>query len=85
MATIAFEQQKTQSGGDIRRQDMPFISNRMNSSRLGGLVMYPIPRLEDLAVQVSYAYTLAGRNVGRSSTVTTGLSYTLHFLGRTTR
>ncbi len=30
---ISFSQQITLGGGDIRRQDMPFVSNRMNSSR----------------------------------------------------
>jgi hypothetical protein len=32
---ITFSQQTTLGGGDIRRQDMPFVSNRMNLSRIG--------------------------------------------------
>jgi hypothetical protein len=78
----AFSQQRVQGGGDIRRQDMPFVSNRMNFSRLGGLVMAPVPKLRDLAFQFSYAYTIEGRNVGQSTTMTAGLSYRFHFLGR---
>ena len=45
MAELSFAQQRTQGGGDIRRQDMPFVSNRMDFSKLGGMVMYPIPKL----------------------------------------
>ena len=41
MTTGSFSQQRTQGGGDIRRQDMPFVSNRMNFSKVGGMVMFP--------------------------------------------
>jgi len=79
---LAFSQQRTLGGGDIRRQDMPFVSNRMNFSRIGGMVSVPIPGLRTLAVQVQYGYTIAGRNVGQSSTLTTGLFYRLPVGGR---
>jgi hypothetical protein len=82
LATVSFAQQRTQGGGDIRRQDMPFVSNRMNFSKLGAMVMYPIPKLRDLAFEFSYAYTIDGRNVGQATTITTGLLYRFHFLGR---
>lgn len=85
MATFAFSQQRTQGGGDIRRQDMPFVSNRMNFSKVGGMVMYTLPKLRGLAVQGAYTYTLDGRNVGRASTATAGLLYTLPFHGRPTQ
>ena len=75
MAVATFSQQRTTGGGDIRRQDMPFVSNRMNFSKVGGMVMYPIPKLQGLAVQLSYAYTLNGRNVGQATTFTAGLLY----------
>ena len=45
MAVATFSQQRTTGGGDIRRQDMPFVSNRMNFSKVGGMGMYPIPKL----------------------------------------
>jgi hypothetical protein len=82
MVTGAFSQQRTQGGGDIRRQDMPFVSNRMNLSRVSGMVLYPIPKLRDLSFQFSYAHTIDGRNVGQVTTITTGLVYRFHFLGR---
>jgi hypothetical protein len=82
MATGAFSQQRTQGGGDIRRQDMPFVSNRMNFSRVSGSVLYPIPKLRQLSFHFSYAHTIHGRNVGQATTITTGVLYRFHFFGR---
>lgn len=72
---FSFSQQRTLGGGDIRRQDAPFVSNRMNFSRVGGTVMYPLPKLTNLEFQFGYAYTINGRNVGQATTFTTGLMY----------
>jgi hypothetical protein len=65
----------TLGGGDIRRQDMPFLSNRMNANRAGAMGMVPLPFLPSLQVQFAYARTLEGRNVGQSTTMTAGLLY----------
>ena len=75
MFTGAYTQQNTLGGGDIRRQDMPFVSNRMNFSKVGAMAMYPIPGLRTLALQASYGYVVAGRNVGQSQTFTAGVFY----------
>ena len=83
MTAVSLSQQKTLGGGDIRRQDMPFVSNRMNFSRVGAMGMYPIPKLPYLQVAFAYAYTLDGRNVGQASTITGGLLFRLH--GRSAR
>jgi hypothetical protein len=84
MAPFTFTQQRTQGGGDIRRQDMPFVSNRMNFSRIGGMVMYELPflRPRSLAPMFSFNYILDGRNVGQSKTFSIGLMYTFNFSGR---
>jgi hypothetical protein len=76
-----FAQQRTQGGGDIRRQDAPFISNHINFSKVGGRIMYPIPKLRDLAFQFAFAYIPDGRNVGQSTTYSTALMYTVHLPG----
>ena len=81
MTDFSFSQQRTQGGGDIRRQDLPFVSNMVNFSKVGGLLMYPLPKLRNLVFQFSYAYIVDGRNVGQSSTITTGLLYRLHLPG----
>lgn len=76
--TLTYQQQNTLGGADIRRQDMPFVSNRMNMSRLGALVMYYLPFHQQLAVRGMVNQTLAGRNVGQSTTVLAGFLYTFH-------
>lgn len=73
MAAGFFMQQRTLGGGDIRRQDMPFVSNRMNFERVGAMVMVPV--IAGFEVQASVAHTVTGRNVGQSTTFTGGLLY----------
>jgi hypothetical protein len=73
---VSLTQQRTLGGGDIRRQDMPFVSNRMDFVKLDGGVMYALPK--NLWVQVGAGHVLNGRNVGQSTTFTSGLLYALH-------
>ena len=80
MATASFSQQQTLGGGDIRRQDMPFVSNRMNHSRVGAMVMTAIPKLRGLSFHGAWAYTVRGRNVGQATTLTAGLLYSHPFV-----
>ena len=68
-------QLRTLGGGDIRRQDMPFISNRMNATRMGVMTMVAMPGASSLKVQLSVAHTLDGRNVGQATSFTAGLLY----------
>jgi hypothetical protein len=74
---VSLVQRHTLGGGDIRRQDMPFVSNRMDFVRLDGGVMYRLPK--SLTVGFGAGRVLNGRNVGQSTTFTSGLSYALHF------
>jgi hypothetical protein len=69
---ISLSQQRTLGGGDIRRQDMPFVSNRMDFVKAHGLVMYR-------GVHLGISRTMSGRNVGQSTTFTAGLFHTVHF------
>jgi hypothetical protein len=85
MAAFAFSQQRTLGGGDIRRQDIPFVSNRMNFSKVGGMVVSPIPKLRDLVVRFEFAHTIDGRNVGQATSFTTGLLYRFHLPGSRTQ
>jgi hypothetical protein len=79
MVPVAYSQQNTLGGGDIRRQDMPFVSNKMDFSKLDGMVMYTLPKPANLAVKLEAIRTLTGRNVGQSTTLVGGLTYTVHF------
>ena len=71
--------QNTLGGGDIRRQDMPFVSNRMNFTRVEALAMYYLPPARRLALRASVTRTIAGRNVGESTTLLAGVLYTFRF------
>jgi hypothetical protein len=79
---VSYNQQNTLGGGDIRRQDMPFVSNRMNYSKVGFLVMYYLPNIKALAVRGMVNQTVAGRNVGESTTFMAGALYTFHFFNK---
>ncbi len=78
-AEVSYMQMNTQGGGDIRRQDMPFPSNRMNAQRVGALVMYYVPWPKGLGVRAMVNYTIDGRNVGQTTSVMGGLLYTFYF------
>ena len=82
---FSFAQQRTQGGGDIRRQDAPFVSNKFNYSRIGASAMVPLPKLRNLALQFAFNHTLDGRNVGESNTYSTALMYTIQFHGSSDR
>ncbi len=79
--SASYSEQRTLGGGDIRRQDMPFVSNRMNFSRVGGWAKLPIPRHEAISIVAGYSYVVNGRNVGQSSTITVGVMYLFRLPG----
>jgi hypothetical protein len=73
---VSVIQQRTLGGSDIRRQDMPFVSNRMDFVKLQGGLIYDLPK--NLSISFGAARVLTGRNVGQSTTLTSGLFYALH-------
>jgi hypothetical protein len=79
MAAFGLNQQWTLGGGDIRRQDMPFVSNRMNFARINAMVMAPIPKVDSVSLQFAYGYVVKGRNVGQSKSFSGGVVYRLPF------
>ena len=76
---VSFSQRITQGGSDIRRQDTPFVSNRMNSSRVDAVAMYYFKKPQNLVVRLGATSTVSGRNVGKSTTLLAGLLYTFKF------
>lgn len=76
---LSLVQQRTLGGGDIRRQDMPFVSNRMDFTRIEGGVMYALNIPGDFSLRVGAGHVLSGRNVGQSTTLSSGLFYAYHF------
>jgi hypothetical protein len=74
---LSLVQQRTLGGGDIRRQDMPFVSNRMDFLKVDGGLVYALPK--NASIRFGAAHVLRGRNVGQSTTVTSGLFYAHDF------
>lgn len=70
---VTVTQQHTLGGGDIRRQDMPFVSNRMNFTRLDARVQYAVPRLPGVVLHAGGSRILDGRNVGQATSAMVGL------------
>jgi hypothetical protein len=70
---------RTLGGGDIRRQDMPFVSNRMNFTRAGAEMMYALTSPGNVSLHLGVGRVLDGRNVGQSTTLTSGLVYAFRF------
>ena len=62
-------------GHDIRRNDSPFPSNRMNLVQVGGLIQYFPPSVSNLGVLVGVSHAPGGRNMGQSTMVNTGIQY----------
>jgi hypothetical protein len=69
----------TLGGFDIRKNDMPFPSNKMDATMAGGHIRYSNRHIPHLYLHVDGSYTLAGRNVGQARTFDGGLFYTLDF------
>jgi hypothetical protein len=82
---VSYSQQNTRGGGDIRRQDMPFVSNRMNFSKLDAMAQYTLRRPSGLTFQLRATHTLTGRNVGESTTLGAGILYIVNFSGKEVR
>jgi hypothetical protein len=69
----------TLGGFDIRKNDMPFPSNKMNSTMAGAHVKYSVKQVKGLEVNAEGDYTLAGRNVGQATMFDFGVNYILDF------
>ena len=78
---VSVSVQRTLGGSDIRRQDMPFVSNRMDFVRVDAGVGYTLPAT-NLVVRIGAGHVVAGRTVGQATTLTGGLHYTVPLRAR---
>jgi hypothetical protein len=76
----------TQGGFEITRNNMPFISNRMNATRIGFHFKHEEVGLKPLTVQAGAQHTIAGRNMGQGTTMYAGVAWLFQFgqSGKTT-
>jgi hypothetical protein len=76
---LVYDQMNTLGGFDMRKNEMPFLSNTMNTSRLGINCKLPIPGTNGLSFMGSAMTTLAGRNMGKANMFTAGFVYQAMF------
>lgn len=69
----------TLGGFDISRNNMPFPSNRMNATTAGINVKYVVTKDHALSIVAGGNTTVAGRNVGQSSTYYGSIFYIVEF------
>ena len=74
----------TLGGFDIRRNDMPFPSNRMNMTNVGAHIKYTLPCYTHIELTADGSYTIKGRNVGQATTAGIGVYYIFSFKKNTT-
>jgi hypothetical protein len=79
IAETFFQQNYTLGGFDIRRNDMPFPSNRMNASIIGAHVKYVFKKLPSLSVEAGGSYVMKGRNVGQATEFNGSVFYIIPF------
>lgn len=69
----------TLGGFDIRKNDMPFPSNKMNSTSAGVHIKYTLPCFTHVELTGDAAYVVAGRNVGQATAFGVGGYYIFSF------
>jgi hypothetical protein len=80
IAEAFFQQNRTLGGFDIRRNDMPFPSNRMNASIAGVHFKYTfVKKLPSLSLEAGSSYVINGRNVGQATEFNGSVFYIIPF------
>ena len=75
---------KTFGGFDISRNNMPFPGNRMNATSIGANFKYVLPsKNHEVSLVAGGNTTVAGRNMGQSTTVYGSVFYVLDFTHKT--
>jgi hypothetical protein len=79
IAELVLNQSNTLGGFDITRNNMPFPSNKMNTTTAGLALKYNVSAVEGLSLIGGANFTIAGRNVGQTNSYNGGLFYILDF------
>jgi len=79
IAEVVADNWTTQGGHDITRNNMPFVSNRMEATRLGANFKWEDGMVKGLSLLAGGNYALEGRNMGQATTVYGGIVYLFNF------
>ena len=69
----------TLGGFDITRNNMPFVSNKMNATTTGIRIKYVPKSFDRLSLLLNGDYVIDGRNVGQSTSIAGSIFYILNF------
>lgn len=75
IAEAVLDNNTTLGGFDIRKNDMPFPSNKMNMTMVGVNFKYSFTSVKGLELTGGSDYVVAGRNVGQSTVIHGGAYY----------
>ncbi|MEX8546288.1 MAG: hypothetical protein V5804_01685 [Mucilaginibacter sp.] len=75
IAEAVLDNNTTLGGFDIRKNDMPFPSNKMNMTTVGVNFKYSFSSINGLELTAGSDYAVAGRNVGQSTVIHGGAYY----------
>ena len=79
IAEAILDKWTTLGGFDITKNNMPFVSNKMNATTLGIHIKYETSFINGLSFVTDGSTTIAGRNVGQSSGFSAGVFYIMDF------
>lgn len=79
IAEAVLDIMQTNGGFDISKNNMPFLSNQMNATRVGANIKYTMSAIEGLSFIGNAMFTTAGRNVGQTTSLSAGVFYILDF------
>jgi hypothetical protein len=79
IAEAILDKWTTLGGFDITKNNMPFVSNKMNATTLGVHIKYETNFINGLSFVADGSTTIAGRNVGQSSGFSGGVFYIMDF------
>lgn len=82
VAEMVFDRMNTIGGFDMRKNDMPFLSNYMEATRIGVNFKVPVPKTNGMSIMASAMQTIAGRNMGKSTAIMAGVVYQAAFLSK---
>lgn len=77
-----YEAMRTLGGFDIRKNDMPFPSNKMNAQQVGMNMKYTMHKVKGLEITGGGRYVVKGRNVGQATTFYGGIFYLMDLAGK---
>jgi hypothetical protein len=81
IAELMVDNLTTLGGDDIRKNDMPFVANMMNSWSAAAHVKYTMPFDTHLSANAGASYVLTGRNVGQTFGFYIGAFYAFYIKG----